>query len=144
MLTVNRNDDIEVSSNETEQRNKPASSSTSSENEKLQAQQPTSSADLSSALDSVLFPADSFTPLPNHTYWADLPFGEKTRWINNQSNAEAKRELKVIGRMFKADPLSPFTTYMSTYFLSGMGLFVEGFTLFSVGNLTPLFKVSKE
>lgn len=44
--------------------------------------------------------------------------------------------------MFKADPLSPFTHYMSTYFLSGMGLFVEGFTLFSIGNLTPLFKVS--
>jgi hypothetical protein len=28
----------------------------------------------------------------------------------------------------------------SNYAVKGMGLFVEGWTLFSIGNLTPLFK----
>ncbi|KAL8292453.1 hypothetical protein RQP46_001065 [Phenoliferia psychrophenolica] len=61
------------------------------------------------------------------------------RWINAESNKEARRELGVIGSMFKADPLSPLTSYMSSYAMNGMGLFVEGFVLFSIGNLEPLF-----
>ena len=61
-------------------------------------------------LDETLFPADSYTS-DTKTYWADLPFWEKTKWINNQSNAEARRELGEIGRMFKRDPLSPIRAY---------------------------------
>ncbi|KAN0063761.1 hypothetical protein ACQY0O_003811 [Thecaphora frezii] len=94
-----------------------------------------------SILENHLFPADSYTA-DTRTYWADLPFGEKTRWINNQSNAEAARELGIIGRMLKEDPLSPVRSYFSNYVITGLGLFVEGYTLFSVGNLTPLFKAA--
>ncbi|SNX87348.1 related to inorganic phosphate transporter [Melanopsichium pennsylvanicum] len=97
------------------------------------------SAAQSSVLDETLFPADSYTS-DTKTYWADLPFWEKTKWINNQSNAEARRELGEIGRMFKRDPLSPARAYFNNYVITGLGLFVEGFTLFSVGNLKPLFK----
>ncbi|UZJ55817.1 hypothetical protein CBS101457_005137 [Exobasidium rhododendri] len=89
-------------------------------------------------LDSILYPSDIYTS--NHTYWADLPAGEKTKWINNQNNAQAKQEVKQIGRMFKEDPLSPIRFYFSNYVVKGMGLFVEGYVLFSVGNLSPLFK----
>ncbi|PWZ03447.1 MFS general substrate transporter [Testicularia cyperi] len=92
-----------------------------------------------SILDETLFPADSYTK-DTKTYWADLPWWQKTKWINAQSNAEARRELGVIGRMFKADPLSPFSAYYQNYVITGLGLFVEGYTLFSIGNLSPLFK----
>lgn len=55
-----------------------------------------------------LAPSDSYI---DGVYWADLPRAQRTRWINAQSNQEAKRELKVIGQMFKKDPLSPVTAY---------------------------------
>lgn len=93
----------------------------------------------SSVLDETLFPADSYTS-DTKTYWADLPFWEKTKWVNAQSNAEARRELGEIGGMFKRDPLSPLRAYYNNYVITGLGLFVEGYTLFSVGNLKPLFK----
>jgi hypothetical protein len=35
---------------------------------------------------------------------------------------EAKRELKVIGGMFKKDPLSPMRAYFSRYVLGGFGV----------------------
>lgn len=44
--------------------------------------------------------------------------------------------------MFKADPLEPIRAYFRKYVLTGMGLFVEGFTLFSIGNLSSLFQAS--
>ncbi|KAL4402746.1 transmembrane transporter [Malassezia pachydermatis] len=90
-----------------------------------------------SAFNEILFPRDSYTE--NGTYWADLPLGEKLRFINNQSNAEARRELGVIGRMIKKDPLSVIRAYFGTYVINGLGMFVEGYTLFSVGNLKPMF-----
>ena len=90
-------------------------------------------------LDETLFPADSYTR-DTKTYWADLPFWEKTKWINAQSNQEARRELGEIGSMFKSDPLSPLRAYYNNYVITGLGLFVEGYTLFSIGNLSPLFK----
>lgn len=88
-------------------------------------------------LEEVLFPPDIYTE--DKTYWADLPYLKKMAWVNRQSNSEAWRELKVLGKMIKKDPLSPVASYFGTYVLNGLGLFVEGFTLFSVGNLVPLF-----
>lgn len=77
-----------------------------------------------SLLDTALFPEDSYH---NGVYWSDLPKKERHAWINRQSNAEAKRELKAIGSMAKADPLSPIGAYFSRYVANGMGLFVEGY-----------------
>ena len=83
-----------------------------------------------------LAPSDSYI---NGTYWADLPLGQRIAWCFSSSNQEAKRELGVLGRMIKNDPLSPVAAYFRRYVLNGFGLFTEGYTLFSIGNLTPLF-----
>lgn len=90
------------------------------------------------ALDDILYPADSYTS--DRVYWADLPWAQKSAWANKQSNAEARRELGVIGSMFKQDPLSPIRSYFSNYVITGLGLFVEGYVLFSVGNIKPLLQ----
>src|SRR5271154_1801731 len=84
-----------------------------------------------------LYPQDSYS---GKVYWADLPLRERTSWVNNQFNTEARRELKVLGSEFKRDPLQPIRDYFSLYVITGLGLFVEGYTLFSVGNLTSLFQ----
>ncbi|RSH95744.1 hypothetical protein EHS25_000836 [Saitozyma podzolica] len=70
---------------------------------------------------------------------ADLPASARRKWVNVQSNTETKRELAVVWEMFKADPLSPLTAYCRRYVIGGFGLFTEGYTLFSIGNLTALF-----
>lgn len=90
------------------------------------------------ALNDILYPSDSYTE--DRVYWADLPWGKKASWVTAQANREAARELSVIGSMAKKDPLSPISAYFSNYVVTGMGLFVEGYVLFSVGNLSPLFK----
>ena len=84
-----------------------------------------------------LFPQDSFS---GTVYWADLPLRERITWVNNQSNNEALRELRLLAAEFKRDPLQPIRDYFSRYVVTGMGLFVEGYTLFSVGNVTSLFQ----
>ncbi|GAA6017770.1 hypothetical protein JCM11491_004611 [Sporobolomyces phaffii] len=84
-----------------------------------------------------LYPEDSFV---GDVYWADLPRAERIKWVNAQSNAEAKRELKVVWEMFKKDPVDPLRQYFRKYVSNGMGLFVEGYVLFSIGNLSALFK----
>lgn len=90
------------------------------------------------AFHDILYPSDIYTS--SGTYWADLPLGEKLAFCNRQSNSEARRELGTLWNMFKRDPLSPVKAYFSTYVLNGMGMFVEGYTLFSVGNIKPLFQ----
>ncbi|GAA5921231.1 hypothetical protein JCM1841_001645 [Sporobolomyces salmonicolor] len=87
-------------------------------------------------LREALYPEDSYE---GEVYWADLPSKERRRWVNAQSNAEARRELKLIWEMFKRDPAEPFRQYFKKYVMNGMGLFVEGFVLFSIGNLSKLF-----
>ncbi len=83
-------------------------------------------------------PDDSFSA--SGIYWADLPRGERWTWVNKQNNAEAARELSVIGKMFKEDPLSPIRAYFARYVIAGFGLLTEGYTLFSIGNLQSLFQ----
>ena len=73
-----------------------------------------------------LAPQDSCDP--KGTYWADLPFGERQKWVNAQSHAEFKRESAVVWGMFKRDPLSPLTAYCKRYVIGGFGLFTEGYT----------------
>jgi hypothetical protein len=73
---------------------------------------------------SLLLPDDSYDE--NGTYWADLPLGKRIAFINKVNNAEAKSELKAIGRMIKADPLSPVSFYFRNMVIPGMGLLLEG------------------
>jgi Sugar (and other) transporter len=93
--------------------------------------------DINEILAEDLFPPDSYK---GETYWADLPFSERLKWVNAQSDAEARKELSMLGASFKKDPLQPVRDYFGKYVITGMGLFVEGYTLFSVGNLSSLFQ----
>ncbi|KAK3691632.1 hypothetical protein LTR37_018511 [Vermiconidia calcicola] len=71
-----------------------------------------------------------------------LPIAKRFRFVNKVNNAEAKKELKSIGRMIKADPLSPVGYYVRNMVILGMGLLLEGYVLFSVGNVTPLLEAA--
>lgn len=82
-------------------------------------------------------PDDSFTP--EGVYWADLPLRKRIGFVSRVQAAEDKKEFKAIGRMFKEDPLSPFAWYFRNAVLPGAGLGLEGYVLFSIGNLAPLF-----
>lgn len=88
-------------------------------------------------LNDALYPDDSFD---GHTYWADLPPNEKSRWMKQQYNLEAKREFAHVWQLFKQNPLSPLKRYLVDYAVGGTGFFTEGYVLFSVGNVMPLLK----
>ena len=90
-----------------------------------------------SLLKETLFPDDAYS---GQTYWADLPAGQRTKWINKQHSAEASRERKEIREMFKADPLDPIYKYIRNYAITGVGFFTEGYVLFSVRNVLPLLE----
>ncbi|KAG4415939.1 hypothetical protein IFR04_010957 [Cadophora malorum] len=88
--------------------------------------------------DYLLHPDDLYTP--EGVYWADLPIGQRIKFVNKVDNAEAKKEFSSFWRMFKKDPLSPVGWYFRNAVLPGAGLGLEGYVLFSIGNLTPLFQ----
>ena len=73
---------------------------------------------------SLLLPDDSYDE--NGTYWADMPLMKRIRFVNKVNNDESGRELKAIGRMIKADPLSPVGYYVRNMIIPGMGLLLEG------------------
>lgn len=83
-------------------------------------------------------PDDSYTP--EGVYWADLPLGERFKFVTAVDRQAAKEELATIGRMAKQDPLSPLGWYFRHAVIPGAGLGLEGYVLFSIGNLEPLFK----
>ncbi len=82
-------------------------------------------------------PDDSFDE--NGVYWADLKWGKRIAFVNKVNNAEAAKELGTIWSMMKKNPLSPIGWYMRNAVLPGAGLGLEGYVLFSIGNLAPLF-----
>ncbi|KAK4240332.1 major facilitator superfamily domain-containing protein [Achaetomium macrosporum] len=83
-------------------------------------------------------PDDCYTE--DGVYWADLPLRKRIAFVNKVQNDEAKKELRAIGSMIKADPLSPVSWYFRNAVLPGAGLGLEGYVLFSIGNLEPLFR----
>jgi len=85
----------------------------------------------------LLKPDDSYTP--EGVYWADLPIGKRIGFVGRTDAAEAKAELSAIGAMMKKDPLSPVGWYFRHAVIPGAGLLLEGYVLFSIGNLSPLF-----
>jgi hypothetical protein len=83
-------------------------------------------------------PDDSYNA--DGTYWADLPLVKRLRFVSKIDAEEAKKELKTIGQMAKRDPLSPLAWYTRNAIIPGAGLGLEGYVLFSIGNLEPLFE----
>ncbi|KAI9730477.1 MAG: hypothetical protein M1818_008172 [Claussenomyces sp. TS43310] len=86
----------------------------------------------------LLKPDDSYTPAG--VYWADLPWAQRAKFVSGVDAAEARKELGQIGAMMKKDPLSPIAWYFRNCVLPGAGLGLEGYVLFSIGNVTPLFQ----
>ncbi|PMD18559.1 putative inorganic phosphate transporter C8E4.01c [Hyaloscypha hepaticicola] len=93
--------------------------------------------DDTSILKQLIYPNDTYTP--EGVYWADLPLGKQLAFNAAIDNAEAKKELSSIWQMMKKDPLSPVGWYFRNAVLPGAGLGLEGYVLFSIGNVTPLF-----
>ncbi|KAK8114727.1 hypothetical protein PG999_006796 [Apiospora kogelbergensis] len=83
-------------------------------------------------------PDDSYTD--DGVYWADLPFWKRYSFVRKVDHDEAMTEWRTVCSMFKRDPLSPVSWYFRNAVLPGAGLGLEGYVLFSIGNLEPLFK----
>lgn len=88
--------------------------------------------------DYLIKPDDSFTP--EGVYWADLPLMKRIAFVTAYDGKEAARELRNIWAMFKRDPLEPFRYYIRNMVIPGAGLGLEGYVLFSIGNIKPLFQ----
>lgn len=99
---------------------------------------PTENADERRIFSHVTRPDDSYTP--EGIYWADLPLRERITFVSRVDREEASKELANIGAMIKKDPLSPLSWYFRHAVIPGAGLGLEGYVLFSIGNLEPLFK----
>jgi hypothetical protein len=93
--------------------------------------------DDTSVLKQLIYPDDSYTS--EGVYWADLPLGKQIAFNAAVDHQEATKELGAIWNMMKVDPLSPVGWYFRHAILPGAGLGLEGYVLFSIGNLTPLF-----
>jgi MFS family permease len=88
--------------------------------------------------DYLLKPDDSYDA--NGVYWADLGIAQRIKFVTSYDGQESRRELRSIGQMMKKDPLSPVGWYFRNAVLPGAGLGLEGYVLFSIGNLKPLFQ----
>lgn len=86
----------------------------------------------------LLKPDDSFDE--NGVYWADLPIVKRIKFVSKVNRTETRREFGAFWQMFKNDPLSPVGFYFRNMVLPGAGLGLEGYVLFSIGNVKPLFQ----
>lgn len=55
-----------------------------------------------------------------------MSIAKRIKFVNHVDSQEAKKELQSIGRMIKADPLSPVSYYFRNMVIPGMGLLLEG------------------
>ena len=62
-------------------------------------------------------------------YWADMPLGQRIKFVTSVDAKEAKEEASFFWQMFKKDPLEPMRHYFRTCVIPGAGLGLEGFVL---------------
>ncbi|KAH0014606.1 MFS general substrate transporter, partial [Aureobasidium melanogenum] len=89
---------------------------------------------------TILKPDDSYDE--NGTYWADMPIMQRIKFVTKVNNAETKKELSATWAMIKRDPLSPIGYYFRNMVIPGAGLLLEGYVLFSIGNVKPLLQAA--
>ncbi|KAK7182085.1 pi-transporter a-1 [Paraphaeosphaeria sporulosa] len=89
---------------------------------------------------AILHPDDMYDE--NGTYWADMPLGQRLKFVNKVDSQETKKEASSIWTMFKTDPLAPVGYYLKNMVLPGAGLGLEGYVLFSIGNVRPLLQAA--
>lgn len=87
--------------------------------------------------DPIVRPDDSYDT--SGIYWGDMSWGQRLKFVSSYDAIETRREWSNIWQMFKTDPLSPFVAYFRNMVLPGAGLGLEGYVLFSIGNIKPLF-----
>ncbi|KAF2146432.1 uncharacterized protein K452DRAFT_262198 [Aplosporella prunicola CBS 121167] len=106
--------------------------------------------------DFLLRPSDSYDA--NGTYWADMPLRQRIRFVGGIDSAEAKEETNHFWTMFKESGarwtgvLAPvgwivgahtlFYYYFKNCIIPGMGLLLEGYVLFSIGNVRPILEAA--
>jgi hypothetical protein len=78
----------------------------------------------SSVFHALLHPDDLYNA--NGTYWADLPLGQRYKFVRAVDAAETKEEVAFFWNMFKKDPLAPLGHYFRTCVIPGLGLGLEG------------------
>ena len=78
----------------------------------------------------------------NGVYWADLPIMKRVKFVSKVDRQESRREFGAFWKMFKNDPLAPVGFYFRNMVLPGAGLGLEGYVLFSIGNIKPLFQAA--
>ena len=75
-------------------------------------------------LNSFIYPDDIYTE--DGTYWADLSLPKRIAFVNKVDGIELRKNLRSLGQMVKADPLSPVGYYLKNMVLPGAGLLLEG------------------
>ncbi|KAF1814648.1 MFS general substrate transporter [Eremomyces bilateralis CBS 781.70] len=93
-----------------------------------------------SAFKRLLRPDDSYDT--DGTYWGDMSMLRRLKFVSKVDAEEFRREIRDLGRMFKKDPLSPFGMYLRNAVIPGAGLGLEGYVLFSIGNVRPLLQAA--
>ncbi|KAK6526609.1 hypothetical protein TWF694_005191 [Orbilia ellipsospora] len=89
--------------------------------------------------DPILLPADSYDL--GGTYWADLPFSKRVSFVLNYDFfIEGRAELSELWAGTRKNPFYPLVQYFKNCILPGAGLGLEGYVLFSIGNIKPLFQ----
>jgi hypothetical protein len=89
---------------------------------------------------ALLHPDDMYDQ--NGTYWADMPIMKRIGFVTAVDRQEAKEEASYFWAMFKKDPLEPIRHYFRTCVIPGAGLGLEGYVLFSIGNVRPLLQAA--
>jgi hypothetical protein len=93
-----------------------------------------------SVFHALLHPDDMYDA--NGTYWADMPLSQRVKFVSALDAKEAKEEASYFWQMFKTDPLEPMRHYFRTCVIPGAGLGLEGYVLFSIGNVRPLLQAA--
>lgn len=101
----------------------PISSNASDDNSST-SPHPTSNSNEKAIFSQILYPDDSFTP--EGTYWADLPWKQRIKFVNAVDKAEAKKEWNSMRAMMKESFFSPIGWYFKNAVLPGAGLGLEG------------------
>jgi hypothetical protein len=82
------------------------------------------SSDEQSVFHALLHPDDMYDSTGK--YWADMPLGQRVKFVTAVDKAEYKEEISFFWNMFKNDPLEPMRHYFRTCVVPGAGLGLEG------------------
>lgn len=77
-----------------------------------------------SVFHAFLHPDDMYTA--DGTYWADLPLGQRIKFVTDVDGKEMREEAGFFWKMCKKDPLEPIRHYFRTCVIPGAGLGLEG------------------